>query len=83
MSYASFFLGHTMDLQEKVTTRELEAAAEAMVLRQELERVKAELAEVKDVVGAVELENAKDLVMQEFLASEDHTLELQGYDAKG
>ena len=83
MSYTSFFLGHTMDLQEKLTAQELENAAKAVVLRQELERVKAELAEVKDVVGAVGLENAKDLAVQEFLASEDHALELQGYDAKG
>ncbi|KAM3194966.1 hypothetical protein ACQJBY_071181 [Aegilops geniculata] len=83
LKYAYFILGRTMDLQQKVTARVREAAAEAAVLRQELERVKAELAEVKDAVGQVELENAEGLAVQEFLASEEHAVELQGYDAKG
>ncbi|XP_044435122.1 uncharacterized protein [Triticum aestivum] len=83
LSYVSFFLERTMDLQEKVTAREGEAAAEAAVLRQELESVKAELAEVKDAVGAVELENAKELAMQEFLGSEEHARRAPGLRCEG
>ncbi|XP_048546527.1 uncharacterized protein LOC125525563 [Triticum urartu] len=83
LKYACFILGRTMDLQQKVTAREREDSAEAAVLRQELERVKAELAEVNVAVGQVELENAEGLAVQEFLASEEHAVELQGYDAKG
>jgi hypothetical protein len=68
-NYASFSLGYTLELEEKLAAREREAFAR----RQELSQAKAELAGAKKA-AAEEVRSAKEAAVLEFRGSMEQVL---------
>lgn len=81
-NYASFSFGYALELEEKLRTRERDAAAELSALREELERVKAELADAKEAAAA-EVKSAKAAAVHEFLGSKEHVRRLAEHALEG
>lgn len=64
-NYASFSLGHALELEKKLAAQERDADA----LRRQLERAKTELAEAKAKAAAAD---AGEVAVRVYLASNEH-----------
>jgi hypothetical protein len=73
-NYASFSLGHALELEEKLAARQRDADA----LRQELAKAKAELVEAKakGAAAAAETTNAGKAAVRQYLGSSEHVRRL-------
>ncbi|KAL5224218.1 hypothetical protein ABZP36_010857 [Zizania latifolia] len=82
-NYATFSFGYALELEEKLRAREGDAAAEAGLLREELEKTKTELAAARKSAAEAKRSTPAAAVLQEYLRSDEHKRQLAAHALEG